>query len=190
MEPLLAILAGGASTRMGRDKAFLEAGGETLLARLAGLGRGLGLGLLVVGRDRPAGWTADDVRFVPDEQPGQGPLGGVAAALACAPAIVAVACDMPALDAPALRWLLDQAAAHPLVDGLATVTPAGLEPLFSVYTARCLPAARQRLRDGQRALHHLIEAGDFVRAPAPGWLVPRLANVNTPDDWKRQQEKD
>ena len=183
--PLLAIIAGGASTRMGRDKAALEIAGATLLERLIASGRALGVEVLVVGRAAPPHQQRAGVRFVPDEQPGQGPLGGLVTALAHAPLVAAVACDLPGLDDAGLRWLLGLAGLRGEADGVATVTPAGIEPLFSLYAGRCLAAARARLASGQRALHRFIAAGDFVRVDAPPWLLPRLANVNTPEDWQR-----
>ena len=77
----LAILAGGASRRMGRDKATLDAGDGPLLERSARLGLELGLPVLVVGRERPTNWPLPTVRFVADRMPGQGPLGGLVTAL-------------------------------------------------------------------------------------------------------------
>ncbi len=183
--PLLAILAGGASTRMGRDKAGLEVAGTTLLDRLIALGRALDAEVLVVGRAAAPHQQQAGVRFIPDEQPGQGPLGGLVAALAHAPLVAAIACDLPGLDEAALRWLFALTAMRGEADGVATITDSGLEPLFSLYAARCLTAARARLASGQRALHRFIEAGDFVRVDAPPWLLPKLANVNTPEDWQR-----
>jgi len=183
--PTLAILAGGTSSRMGRDKALLADDRGPLLERLAGLGRARGLPVLVVGHARPDTWRDDTVRFLPDAEPGQGPLGGLATALANAPLVIALACDLPALDDRALGWLLDQIADQPLADGLVVTHAAGLEPLFAAYVNHCSPQIVERLTRGERALHRLIAAGDFRLVAAPDWLVPRLANANTPQDWEQ-----
>jgi molybdopterin-guanine dinucleotide biosynthesis protein A len=181
----LAILAGGASRRMGRDKAALDAGDGPLLERCARLGLGLGLPVLVVGRERPAGWPLPEVRFVTDRVPGQGPLGGLVTALELASPLLAIACDLPRLDDECLRWLLAEGTRLPLADGLITTDTGGIEPLFACYSAHCLTTARAHLAAGQRAMHRLVEAGDFRRVAIPAHLLPRLADVDTPEDWDR-----
>lgn len=181
----LVILAGGASRRMGRDKALLDAGDGPLLERSAQLGIDLGLPVLVVGRTQPDGWPLPDVRFAADREAGQGPLGGLVTALALAAPILVIACDLPRLDAECLRWLRDESARVPLADGLITTDAGGIEPLFACYTAHCLAMARTHLAAGQRAMHRLIEVGDFRRVAIPDRLLPRLVDVDTPSDWDR-----
>lgn len=188
---MIAILAGGESRRMGRDKATLvleNAGGITLLERVAraAIGAAPDEALLVVGRARPEGWTLPGVRFVEDETPGEGPLGGLATALRHAPGedVLLVACDMPGMTVDALRWLRDHAAARrPLEDGLAVVNGARVEPLFSVYTAACRAPVERRLAAGRRSMMGLIEEGRFVRVDAPPEIAAALVNVNTPEEW-------
>lgn len=185
--PTVAILAGGASRRMGRDKATLDAGDGPLLERTARLGLGLGLKVLVVGRGRPDGWPLPEVRFAPDREAGQGPLGGLVTALELAAPLLAIACDLPRLDAECLRWLRDESARLPLADGLVATDAGGIEPLFACYTARCLERARAHLAAGRRAMHHLVEAGEFRRVAIPEHLLPRLVDVDTPEDWQRHR---
>ena len=185
--PTLAILAGGGSTRMGRDKALLDDGHGPLLARLAALGLHCDLPVLVVGRLRPAGWPLPEVAFLPDERPDQGPLGGLVTALAHASPVLLIACDLAALTAEALKWLVRTSAEQPLHDGVVSERDGLIEPLFACYTARCLVTARQRLVSGQRALHRLIADGEFRRVALPASLWPALVNVNTPEDWRRFQ---
>ncbi len=186
--PTLVILAGGSSARMGRDKALLDDGHGPLLARLAALGMHCNLPVLVVGRLRPAGWPLPEVGFLPDDRTDQGPLGGLATALTHASPVLLIACDLAALTAEALTWLVHAAAEQPLRDGLVSERDGLIEPLFACYTARCLVAAQQRLTSGQRALHRLIADGEFRHVPLPTSLWPALANVNTPEDWRRFQQ--
>ncbi len=176
-----ALFAGGASRRMGTDKAALTVGGETLLARTARLAAEAGLSVTVVGRARPEEWTLDSVMFLPDDVPGLGPLGALTTALRRIDRpLLALACDLPRLEADALRWLAVQT---PGPHGLAVLLRDAPEPLFSVYTPACLPLAEARLAEGRRSLRGLIEAGNFVRVDAPDWAAARLRNVNTPEDW-------
>ena len=183
----LAIFAGGMSRRMGRDKATLDAGDGPLLERSARLGVDLGLPVLVVGREQPAGWPLPEVRFAADRVSGQGPLGGLVTALELAAPILAIACDLPRLDAECLAWLRAESARLPLADGLITTDAGGIEPLFACYTPNCLERARTHLASGQRAMHRLVEAGDFRRVPIPAGLLPRLADVDTPGEWERMR---
>ena len=181
----LAIFAGGMSRRMGRDKATLDAGDGPLLERSARLGVDLGMPVLVVGRTQPDGWQLPGVRFAADREAGQGPLGGLVTALELASPILAIACDLPRLDAECVRWLRDESARVPLADGLITTDAGGIEPLFACYTAQCLTTARAHLAAGQRAMHRLIAAGDFRQVAIPDRLLPRLVDVDTPDEWDR-----
>ncbi len=184
-EITIAVLAGGESRRMGQDKAALMWQGQTLLERIVQTAQQVAPRVLVVGRARPASGALDFVPFLPDAQPGEGPLRGLEAALHFAgrAGVLAVACDMPLLSADALRWLLAQASvAAPGAEGLAVRNSGQWEPLFSVYGAACLPRVRERLAQGQRSLHRLIDSGGFAAAEAPPWVGAQLVNVNTPAD--------
>ncbi len=187
MTRMAALFAGGESRRMGTDKAALTVGGETLLARTARVAEEAGLDLRVVGRARPDDWSRAGVLFVPDDVPGLGPLGALTTALrGAAEPILALACDLPLLDAEALRWL---AGLTPGRHGLAVWRDEEVEPLFSVYAPACLPLAAARLAEGRRSLRGLIDAGEFARAEAPEWVAVRLVNVNTSEEWAGVGEK-
>ncbi len=180
--PALALLAGGGSTRMGRDKAGLAHGGTTLLAHLVGLGAALGLRVLVCGRTRPADWSGPVARFLPDATPGEGPLRGLEAALAMADDVLLVACDLPRLTTAELAWLLAQA---PGPCGTACLRGGRVEPLFSRYTAGCRPALAEELAAGRRSPQGLIARGGFARVEAPPEVAARLDDADTPEDWQR-----
>ena len=182
----VAILAGGESRRMGTDKAALLFGGLSLLERTARTALFAGLTVLVVGRARPDGWQTPKVDFVLDAAPGRGPLGGLEMAMNHAGGpVLAVACDMPLLTSEALVWLRDRAAASTSEHGLVVLNEGQWEPLFSVYAPACLPLIESRLAAGRLSLHGLIEAGEFARADAPGWVAAQLVNINTPEELRR-----
>jgi molybdopterin-guanine dinucleotide biosynthesis protein A len=186
------VLAGGQSRRMGRDKALLELSGETLLARAVRLLSAVTTELLVVGRrdldDAPPG-----VRIVPDEQPGLGPLGGIATALRTmrTQRALVVACDMPLLQPVLLRHLLSLAS-H--ADVVVPRSAQGPEPLHAVYSAGCLPAVDACLRDGERAVSVLLARVRTQYVEPREWApydpdALSFLNVNTPDDWLRIVER-
>ena len=98
------VLAGGASQRMGRDKAFLELGGRSLIEivveRMASVCAEV---LIVAGDARP--YTALKVPVIEDRFPGVGVLGGLHAGLEAAShnLTLVVGCDMPFLNPDLLR---------------------------------------------------------------------------------------
>lgn len=177
------VLAGGRSRRMGRDKALLTVGGRPLATVALDALRGAGASeLLAVGGDAAvlAALAALGARPVPDRYPGEGPLGAIVTALQAASqeVVVVLACDLPLVDATAVRSLVDQLgpsadAAVPLVDGR-------LQVLLAAYRRRCLPALRAAFDAGTRAVHEAVAALDLTH---PELTDPRVAqNVNTPDD--------
>lgn len=103
------VLCGGASSRMGTDKALLGSPGAPLAIRVADAIAGAGAGevVLVGGNgDRLSGLGRS---WVPDEVPGAGPLGGLATASRRFPGteLLVCACDLPRLTTEALVPLVD-----------------------------------------------------------------------------------
>lgn len=169
---------------MGREKALLPIAGEVLLARIARAALGTGSPVMVIGRRRPEEWELDQVRFVDDAMPGAGPLGGIVTALGAAgSAVIAVACDMPLMEARALAWLMgkyDQIGKEG--DGVVTLREGRMEPLFSLYALGALPLLAARLERSELALRAAIDAGDFRRIEVPPSIAGALLNVNTPEE--------
>jgi molybdopterin-guanine dinucleotide biosynthesis protein A len=187
MQIMIAILAGGESRRMGRDKAEIVIAGETMLARTARIALEACPQVIVAGRESaPPGWPQDGVSFIGDDIPGEGPMAGLETALrhgGAERAVLLLACDMPRLAADALRWLIEAAdACEMLGDGLVTLSGAQREPLFSIYSASCLPLIARQRQTGRRSLQSLIDAGRFATVAAPPEIAARLVNVNTPGD--------
>jgi molybdopterin-guanine dinucleotide biosynthesis protein A len=186
-----AVLTGGASRRMGVDKALLDVDGQPLLARTLATLRAVAEidDVTIVGaRDSYACFGAP---VVADDWPGVGTLGGLATALRVArhAETLVVACDLPWL-APALIAALAREPHES--DVLLPMTcapdaPAGLQaqPLLAIYARRCLPAFETRLRAGRLKVIDALEDVTTLRVYAD-WLRqfdPQLRsfiNVNTP----------
>jgi molybdopterin-guanine dinucleotide biosynthesis protein A len=199
----LLVLAGGRSTRMGQDKAWLELDGTPLIERSARRLTDL-VSEVVFAVGDPA--NADDPRYaalaarlpVParlatDLHPGSGPLAGLEAGLAAATndLVFAVATDMPFVHPALVTLLVSQAEGYdaviPLTPGDAAAEP---EPLHAVYRRACLPAIQAALAAGRRRAVAFL-ADVHVRYVAPEELAPldpqfrSFANINTPDEWAR-----
>lgn len=146
------ILAGGQSSRMGRDKALLEIEGMPLIRRLADL-------LLVLSDDVVVSTTEArryaflNLPTVPDVFVGQGPMAGIHAAMAqtSRPFLLVLACDMPRVHLGLLRCLLDAGEGY---DAAIPVSADGrIHPLCAVYRTVCsglLERALIRRENGMR----------------------------------------
>lgn len=191
----VAILAGGQSRRMGTDKAALRLGQSTLLERTAHLARTLSTNVLVVGRERPYDWpqVLREVRFIRDEHPDCGPLGGLQSAFVnldkAHHKVLLLACDLPRLNQSALHWLVEMDTAQAGSHGTIVKNAEQLEPLFAVYHREVAPLVEAQMESGRRSMHALIASGDFAIAEAPDWLQPLLSNLNTPNDWQRIESR-
>lgn len=190
MEPFTAvILAGGQSRRMGQDKAWLDIGGQPLLAHVAGRLRGLAAEILVVRAAPTIPLPELPARVVEDQYLGMGPLAGLHAGLnaSATPWIFAVACDMPLLNPALIHYLALLRPGHDAVVPYPTHQP---EPLHAFYHRRCLAVIEQALASGQRSVWKLYDRL-HTRPVSPLELVifdPGLhsfVNVNTPAEWER-----
>jgi molybdopterin-guanine dinucleotide biosynthesis protein A len=176
------VLAGGRSSRMGRDKALLPVRGRTLLEHMAEQVRAAAGSVTIVAD--PARYARFEFPSVADERPGCGPLGGIVTALAVStqPWNLIVACDMPDVDAAFLAGLLDQAfALRDPCDCLVPLGPSGPEPLCAVYQRGAMPKLRTALDRNilkMRAVLAVLETR-LVAVADPR----RFRNINTPEDW-------
>ena len=174
------VLAGGASSRMGRDKALLPYRGTTLVEHVAKAVLEAAGNVAIVGEPERYGVLGYPV--YPDKLPGCGPLGGVYTALSVSATDwnLVVACDMPGVTAEALRVLLDRPARSDR-NCIAALSSAGEpEPLCAVYHRQCLSVLERAIRDKQFKMRDLVRKLDLeTRAVDTAALV----NVNTPREW-------
>lgn len=169
-----AVLAGGASRRMGTDKAVVTVGGVAMSRRVADAARRAGIVDVV-----QIGGAAGELEVIADRWPGAGPLGGVITALAWSPTpwVLVIACDLPHLDASTIGSLLGPAG--PGVDVVVGVTDRR-EPLCALW---CVDRALEQLADafagGERAVHAVLGGLAVAEVAVDGRAVQ---NVNSPDD--------
>lgn len=186
MDAAAIVLCGGRSRRMGRDKASLPFGGETLLERTVRIMRGCTSEVVVVAREGQA-VAAGDYRIARDPAEGLGPLAGLAAGLAAIESERAfvTSCDAPLLRPEFVRWLVEQSRGHeaavPFVNGYHMV-------LAAVYSRSVLPIAQRLVDEDRLRPLFLIQAVDarMVSADEIRPVDPDLAsftNCNTPDSY-------
>ncbi len=181
-----AILAGGQSSRMGANKAFVEVGGKPLIERILGRVKDLGEELLIVANESEA-YAHLGLPVVPDLIPGKGPLGGLYTAILASRGehTLVVSCDQPFLNPDLLRYLIS------LRTGYDVVVPLNRDgypqSMYAVYGKRCAGPIRRRIEADQ-----LKVIGFFpevrvrkVAGPEIDQFDPERVsffNVNTPAD--------
>jgi molybdenum cofactor guanylyltransferase len=183
------ILVGGASSRMGRDKARLILEGRSFVERVAGAVRAVAERVRTVGaKGFEAGGALPNV---PDVYEAWGALGGLHAALSACSAewALVVACDLPFVTADLLARLLGL---REDFDAVVPLQPDGrLQPLCALYRTRaCRGRAEELIQRGRRRPLDLIA---MVSARRVLWEeladLPNserfFMNVNTPEDYAR-----
>jgi molybdopterin-guanine dinucleotide biosynthesis protein A len=181
------ILAGGKSSRMGADKAFLELGGRTLLARALEMAGSVAQQVRAVGdktKFAPFGIVVDDI------YPECGPLGGIHAALMSTTTDfnLMLAVDLPFMRREFLELLLSEARRTKAMVTVARV--AGFfQPLCAVYRKEFTEVAERSLQAGKNKIGSLfgevntrvIEEEELRKA---GFAVELFRNLNTPEEWE------
>jgi len=178
------LLAGGRSTRFGRDKALYRLEGVPQIRRVYDVLSAVSERVLISVRGADQRYDAvvpAEVHYVEDNRPDAGPLAGVVAgcAEASTPWLLIAACDLPHLTTGVLEHLLS--ARHDSVDAVVARTPDGrTHPHCALY--RCAPAARAAstlLASNRRAFHALLDRLTIRIIDVPA--LP-LHNVNRPSD--------
>ncbi len=182
------VLAGGLSTRIGRDKGRLEIGGMPQWSRPVKRLRSLFTEVIYATND-PNFKAPADLKVTFDEVPHLGPLGGILAALKATEAerVFVVAYDMPFVQDALVRYLVELA---PEADVTVPVIDGKLEPLHAIYGRTCAAVIEERLKNGQRKIIDFYRAVSVHEVPEADLrrLDPELRsffNINTWEDVER-----
>lgn len=181
------ILAGGKSSRMGRNKAFLDFKGRSIIEHTIDLFKPLFPEVILV-TNTPVKYANLGIKVVTDIFPHKGPLGGIYTALFYSSydySFIA-SCDMPFLKRELIRFLID------MKDGFDVIVPKlkdGHEPLHAVYSKRCLKPMEAMIKEGDlRIIGFYREVK--VREVSEDELAPfnqepsSFININTPEDYE------
>jgi molybdopterin-guanine dinucleotide biosynthesis protein A len=179
------ILAGGASTRMQRDKATLQYHGRTQLEWAYDLVSKVCAATFVSvragQRDEP---TRAKFPQIIDRQPGLGPLAGISAALLEHPkaAWLVVACDLPFLDQATLEKLLEERDAARTATAYRSAHDGLPEPLCAIWEPAARDAIQTHIAAGKQCPRKLLINADCKLIDLPD---PRaLDNVNTGEEFE------
>lgn len=182
------ITAGGRSSRMGTDKAWLELGGRAMIEQVIAALAPVTSRLAIIANNPE--YARLGLPVFADEQTGVGPLEAIRTALvnSATSRIVLVGCDLPFVSEDLFRFLLNIPGDH------QAVVPVGadgrLEPLCAIYSAETLPVVRSLIASGERKISLLFDpistrfvAFDELRHLKGAELF--FENINTPQDYAR-----
>ena len=186
------VLAGGRSSRLGKDKHTEVVAGKSLIERTIGHLRPLSTEILIVISHRQSASSFSpyaEARTVVDVYPGRGSLGGIYTGLMHSTSFhnLAVACDMPFLNPDLLRYMIDLSAdfdvVMPRIDDL-------VEPLHAVYTKNCLPPMESQFKQDNLKITGFLDSVKvrYVEKDEIDRFDPEhlsFFNVNTQADLER-----
>jgi molybdopterin-guanine dinucleotide biosynthesis protein A len=179
------ILAGGRSSRMGRDKAWVEWAGRPLIVQAIEKARRWGAAEIFVSGRPDGDYTALGCPVLLDLEPGRGPLAGIERGLAVAasPLVLVLAVDLPMLTLGFLEALASRCDCR---TGVVPEVQGALEPLAAVYPKRCHVWAQDALARPRAAARDFaamcLKAGAVRAFPITGAAAECLANWNRPED--------
>ena len=188
----LVILAGGRSSRMGRDKVALPWRGATLLTDLLLRSQGVAFDEIVVSANRTPDLSslppdlAARIRVVADDCQDCGPLGGMEAsfrACSCSYCLV-LSVDLPFYDFSPVKQILPELAQMPQVDLFLPMSESRPQPLAAIYRrGPALEAVQAALNAGKRRVLSIADALT-VRILNDAGAPILYKNVNTPAAYK------
>jgi molybdopterin-guanine dinucleotide biosynthesis protein A len=185
------VLAGGESSRLGRDKAFLEVKGQFLIESIIERLRQLSQEVIIVA-DETDRYEEFEATLVSDVYPGKGALGGIYSGVkrASNPYSLVVACDMPFLNLSLLRYMQTLAVSYDVV-----IPRIGhlREALHAIYAKDCLPFMEEQLQQGDLRIIHFFPhvRVRYVEQEEIEVFDPQhlsFFNINTQGDLQRAME--
>lgn len=177
------LLAGGKSSRMGSNKAFLELNGRTLAERSLKVLEDI-FEEVLISSNQPELYLRYNYPVVTDIIPGKGPLGGLYSSLKAAKYdyVFLAACDMPFLNKEGICFLAEKLDDYDIVIPYAL---SRLHPLHAFYSRRILDLVERNLKNERlRIVELLPECRSNVVRVEPALRGEIFMNVNTPEEWE------
>jgi molybdopterin-guanine dinucleotide biosynthesis protein A len=181
------VLAGGKSLRMGRNKAFLELEGMSLVERVLVVLRGIFPRIIIVA-NTPEAYASHDAVVVADAMDKPGPLTGIYSGLLHSKDDhnFVVACDMPCLDHGLISYMAGLVGSH---DIIVPLVAGCVEPLHAIYSKGLLLLIEKKLKEDIRQVQGIFSEAR-VRYVTEKEIIrhdPELRsfrNINTPEEYK------
>jgi molybdopterin-guanine dinucleotide biosynthesis protein A len=181
-----AVLAGGKSSRMGRDKALLDLHGQPFIQRIVATLQRVFQSVVIIS-DSGQRYESLGIPIYGDVFKNCGPLAGVHSALkhSTTDAVFIVSCDLPLLTPAIVQYVVGSKIHH---DVTLLATTNSVQPLCGLYNRKCLPLIEKHLKQAQYSVLRCIqEIQTVILSPAPARVDNAgyaLMNVNTPIDYQ------
>ncbi|MCK5843823.1 MAG: molybdenum cofactor guanylyltransferase [Victivallales bacterium] len=174
------IMAGGQSSRMGRNKSMLTINGASLIKSVIDKLRTVFDEIIISVGDKGS-FNFPDIREIPDIKKQQGPLMGLFSTMSESTSELnfVTACDIPDPDTALILNMLELAEKHDIV--LPVDENGRYEPLFAVYRKSVACVAGRLLASGERKMTTLLEHANFKTVPMHSRCI---RNLNTENDYK------
>lgn len=179
------ILSGGKSTRMGKNKAFIEIEGVPIIQRIHTLFKELFQEIIIVTNQKEL-FSNFDSKILNDLLPNKGVVGGLYTGLFFSNYTYSfcVACDMPFIKKSLVQYLIKNKEDY---DVIVPRTKDGLQPLHALYSKNCLDPIRKIIEQGK---YKMVDLYNLVRVKVIqeddfNSLDPfreSFINVNTPEE--------
>ncbi len=185
------ILAGGKSSRLGRDKAWEDVGGQRIIDRVIGALRSSCDEVLIIG-DRPERQNELSlpkcIQYRSDELEGRGSIGGLYTGLKSSDTLwsLVVACDMPFISRELIRFMLSIISKN-RCDAIVPIINGRYQPTHALYNSTCIPFIEKNISSGNFRMDsyfdeiYLEEISEDVINSIKGAELS-FFNVNTEDD--------
>ena len=175
------ILAGGKSSRMGRDKSMMPVNGKPMIEHISDILKNHFQDILI-GTNDPDKYSFLELKTIMDQMPDQGPLMGILSCLEESPNDLnfITACDQPNINPEFIDMMLEQAADY---DAVIPVSLNGKnEPLFAIYKKSITPVIKNLLKNEKRRISALFEIINvkYINFDSQAWYK----NINTIEDYK------
>lgn len=177
------ILAGGRSSRMGRDKALLPVGSETMIAKIA---KELScFSEVLISAAEEGIYDVPGCSVCCDEHREIGPMEGIRQVLAAAGEeyVFICAADMPFVTRELAGWLAEKTA--PEYDCVVLTSGGRPEPLCAVWSRKLIPTVEKLIAEGRYRLRDVFEncSVRYVPLESSGFGKEVLRNINTPEEY-------
>ena len=185
------ILAGGKSSRLGRDKAWEDVGGQRIIDRVIGALQSSCDEVLIIG-DRPERQSELSlpkcIQYRSDELKGRGSIGGLYTGLKSSDTLwsLVVACDMPFISRELIRFMLSIISKN-RCDAIVPIINGRYQPTHALYNSTCIPFIEKNISSGNFRMDsyfdeiYLEEISEDVINSIKGAELS-FFNVNTEDD--------
>ena len=187
------ILAGGKSTRMGENKAFVPFAGKPIIEILIGRLSDIFKDVIIIA-NKPEPYLKYGLDVIKDAVKPCGPLGGIYTALTFSKTRLnfVVACDMPFFNKDIARFMVNEASRY---DAVIPRHAGRLEPLCAVYSENCIAPIEKEITAGNAKVTsfisevktRIVDESEIARFDLD---CNAFTNVNTRDDYRLLQEED